>query len=85
VRLGDEARVGRDTFIERLYEAGIGCSVHYIPLHLQPYWREAYRLEPEQFPVSQHVYDRAISLPIYPRMSDGDVETVVRAVRASLE
>jgi dTDP-4-amino-4,6-dideoxygalactose transaminase len=85
VRLGDAARVTRDQFIERMFDQGVGVSVHYIPLHLQPYWREAYRLEPEQFPVSQHVYDRAISLPIYPRMSDGDVETVVRAVRASLE
>jgi dTDP-4-amino-4,6-dideoxygalactose transaminase len=84
VRLGDDARVTRDQFIERMFDQGVGVSVHYIPLHLQPYWREAYRLTPEQFPVSQHVYERAISLPIYPRMSDGDVETVVRAVRASL-
>ena len=85
IRLDDSARVTRDQFIERMFDQGVGVSVHYIPLHLQPYWRDAYRLEPGQFPVSQRVYDRAISLPIYPGMSDDDVATVIRAVRASLE
>lgn len=85
VRLGDAARVTRDQFIERMFDQGVGVSVHYIPLHRQPYWRDAYRLDPARFPHSEHVYDRAISLPIYPRMTDSDVQTVVNAVRASLE
>ena len=84
VRLADGAGVPRDRFIERLFEAGIGCSVHYIPLHLHPYWRERYGLRPEQFPHSQHAYERMASLPIYTRMSDADVERVVGAVRAAL-
>ena len=50
VRLADAAPIGRDALIERLFAAGIGCSVHYIPLHLQPYWRDRYGLTPEQFP-----------------------------------
>ena len=84
MRLTDEATVGRDAFIERLFAAGIGCSVHYIPLHLQPYWRERYRLDAAQFPRSQRAYERLASLPIYTRMSDGDVERVIAAVRAAV-
>ena len=84
VRLADAAPIGRDAFIERLFAAGIGCSVHYIPLHLQPYWRERYRLDAAQFPRSQRAYERLASLPIYTRMSDGDVERVIAAVRAAV-
>ncbi len=84
LRLGDDAGVGRDRFIEKLFDAGIGCSVHYIPLHLHPYWRERYALRPEQFPQSQAAYERLVSLPIYTRMSDADVQRVVDAVRGSL-
>lgn len=84
LRLGDGAGVPRDTFIERLFDQGIGCSVHYIPLHLHPYWRERYDLRPEQFPHSQHAYERMLSLPIYTRMTDADVERVVSAVRRAL-
>lgn len=84
LRLNDDAIIGRDTFVERLFADGIGCSVHYIPLHLQPYWRERYRLRAEDFPCSQAAYERLVSLPIYPRMSDGDVQRVVESVGAAL-
>ena len=84
LRLGDDAGIARDRFIEQLFELGIGCSVHYIPLHLHPYWRERYSLDPAMFPHSQKAYERLVSLPIYTRMSDGDVERVVAAVRRVL-
>jgi dTDP-4-amino-4,6-dideoxygalactose transaminase len=84
LRLADGAGITRDRFIERLFELGIGCSVHYIPLHLQPYWRERYGLAPGQFPHSQHAYERMASLPIYTRMGDADVQRVVGAVREAL-
>ncbi|MCP5272944.1 MAG: DegT/DnrJ/EryC1/StrS family aminotransferase [Burkholderiaceae bacterium] len=84
LRLADDAPIGRDALIERLFAAGIGCSVHYIPLHLQPYWRDRYALTPAMFPHSQHAYERMLSLPIYTRMTDGDVARVVDAVSASL-
>ncbi len=84
LRLGDEAGIERDRFIEALFERGIGCSVHYIPLHLHPYWRDRYGLQPGQFPHSQQAYERLVSLPIYTRMDDADVERVVQAVRAVL-
>ena len=84
VRLADGATLERDRFIERLFELGIGCSVHYIPLHLHPYWRERYGLEPGMFPHSQRAYERMVSLPIYTRMGDADVERVVEAVHGLL-
>jgi dTDP-4-amino-4,6-dideoxygalactose transaminase len=84
VRLDDAAPVARDAFIERLYADGIGCSVHYIPLHLQPYWRTRYRLSAERFPHSQRAYERIVSLPIYSRMTAADVERVCAAVRRGL-
>lgn len=83
VRLGDVA-VTRDLFIERMYAAGIGCSVHYIPLHLQPYWRDNFGLRAEMFPESQRAYERMVSLPIYSKMTDTDVQRVVEGVRDAL-
>ena len=81
VQVADDAGIGRDEAINRLYRSGIGCSVHYVPLHLQPYWRDRYGLVPQEFPCSQRLYERGISLPIYTRMSDADQERVVEAVR----
>jgi dTDP-4-amino-4,6-dideoxygalactose transaminase len=82
LRLGDDLKLGRDAFIESLFARGIGCSVHYIPLHQHPYWRERYGLRAEMFPHSQRAYERLVSLPIYTRMSDADVQRVIDAVRA---
>ena len=84
VRLADDAGVVRDRFIERLYASGIGCSVHYIPLHLHPYWRDRYALTPQMFPHSQHAYERMVSLPLYTRMTEADVARVAAAVRVAL-
>ena len=84
LQLGDEVRVSRDEVIERLFAKGIGCSVHYIPLHLHPYWRDTYRLTPEMFPASQKIYERTLSLPLYTRMTEDDVRRVVAALREIL-
>jgi dTDP-4-amino-4,6-dideoxygalactose transaminase len=84
IQLGDSVKVQRDQFIERLYAQGIGCSVHYIPLHLQPYWRDTYKLTPDMFPVSQRIYERTLSLPLYTRMTQADVTRVAAAVKEAL-
>ena len=81
VRLLDDAPVGRDAFIEALQARGIGTSVHYVPLHLHPHWRDTYRLETRQFPVSTDAYERMVSLPIYSGMTNADVSRVIEAVR----
>jgi dTDP-4-amino-4,6-dideoxygalactose transaminase len=84
IQLDGTVHVSRDQFIERMFEQGIGCSVHYIPLHLHPYWRDTYQLTPEMFPVSQRIYKRTLSLPLYTRMTDEDVMRVVAAVKEAL-
>ncbi len=81
VRLTDEATINRDQLIDSLFADGIGVSVHYIPLHLHPYWKERYDLKPEQFPHSQKAYERMVTLPLYTKMTDDDVERVIKAVR----
>ena len=82
VQVAHDAPVGRDELIRKLFEAGIGCSVHYIPLHQQPYWRDRYRLTPDQFPNSQRLFERCVSLPIYTKMSDADQTRVIEALRS---
>ena len=84
VRLTADARISRDAFIEALFAAGIGCSVHYIPLHLQPYWRDRYGLVAVEFPHSQHAFENLVSLPMYSRMTAGDVERVAAVARTAL-
>jgi dTDP-4-amino-4,6-dideoxygalactose transaminase len=82
VQVAHDAPTSRDELIRKLFDAGIGCSVHYIPLHQQPYWRDRYRLTPEQFPISQRLYERCVSLPIYTKMSDADQSRVIAALRS---
>ncbi len=84
IRLTDDAPVSRDAFIERLAQRGIGASVHFIPLHLHPYWQETYRLRPEDFPCAQRVFERCVSLPLYTRMTEADQARVIDAVREIL-
>lgn len=81
IRLADAAPVSRDRFIELMAEKGIGCSVHFIPLHLHPYWRDRYSLKPEDYPYALHTYERAVSLPLYTKMTDDGQERVILAVR----
>lgn len=84
IQLLPEAGISRDTFIEKMAEQGVGCSVHFIPLHLQPYWRETYGLKSSDFPVSQQLFEREVSLPLYTRMTYDDLKRVVSAVKSVL-
>ena len=65
-------------------ERGIGTSVHFIPLHLHPYWKNRYGFSAEDFPVSYRLYRSCVSLPIYPAMTDENVATVINATREIL-
>jgi dTDP-4-amino-4,6-dideoxygalactose transaminase len=71
----------RQEFIEDLKHAGIGTSVHFIPLHLHSFYRRVYGYRRGDFPNAEGAYERAISLPIYPGMSETDVEFVVNAIK----
>jgi dTDP-4-amino-4,6-dideoxygalactose transaminase len=76
--------VSRDVFIERLKESNIGTSVHFIPLHRHPLFRDRYGYRAEEFPVAERLFSGLVSLPLYPRMSDQDVQDVIQAVRCAL-
>ena len=76
--------VDRNRFIDLMTEAGIGTSVHFIPLHMHPYWRDRYHLTEQDFPVATDCYRRAVSLPIYPAMSETNVVRVIDTVRSLL-
>jgi dTDP-4-amino-4,6-dideoxygalactose transaminase len=76
----DALTVDRAEFIERLKERRIASSVHFIPLHVHPYYRDTYGYTPEDLPVAWTEYQREVSLPIYSSMSDRDVDDVIEAV-----
>ena len=84
VRLQAEAPMGRDELIAKLSERGIGTSVHFIPLHRQPVWRDSCRVSPEQFPVAEAAYQSMLSLPLYTKMSDADQQRVIDNLRELL-
>lgn len=84
VRLTQNAGVERDQFIQRMADQGIGCSVHFIPLHCHPVWRDSYALQPEQFPYAQAAFEAEVTLPLYTRMTDADQRRVIHAVRKVL-
>jgi len=84
VRLRDDAPLARDDAIQALSDRGIGTSVHYIPLHRHPYWRDRYRLAPEMFPPADAAYRSMVSIPLFTAMSDDDQGRVIAALREIL-
>lgn len=84
LRLTEDAPLARNEFIAEMANEGIGCSVHFIPLHLQPYWKNTYGLNPGAFPVATSVYETTVSLPIYTKMKKEDEERVICAVKKLL-
>lgn len=73
--------MGRAAFIERLRQRGIGTSVHWMPLHLHPYYRRTYGTGPGLFPVAEREWERLVSLPLFPGMAPADVQEVAGAIR----
>ena len=81
LRLRDDAlMIGRDRFIQELADRNIGTSVHFIPIHIHPYYRDKYGYTPGGFPVAYDNYRRMLSLPLNPGLTDGDVGDVIEAV-----
>lgn len=76
----DRLSIDRDRFIHELSDRGVNSSVHFIPLHLHPYYQKEWGYKPSDFPVAQAEYRRALSLPIYPTMSDGEIQCVISGV-----
>lgn len=74
-------RIDRNAFIDELKSRNIGTSVHYLPVHMHPFYRDKYHLRPEEAPVALDAYSRMISIPLHPGLSDIDVDDVIQAVR----
>jgi len=81
LRLREDAlTIGRERFIQELTERNIGTSVHFIPIHIHPYYRDKYNFTPDSFPVAHENYRRMLSLPLNPGLTDRDVSDVIEAV-----
>ena len=81
----DRLRIGRDDIIRELARGNIGTSVHFIPVHLHPYYRDTFGYKRNDLPNAVRIYDQLVSLPLYPAMSEDDVAGVAEAVRAIVE
>ncbi|MFC5068622.1 DegT/DnrJ/EryC1/StrS family aminotransferase [Flaviflagellibacter deserti] len=85
IRVNETARANRDMLIAGLTAESIGTSVHYRPLHEMTYWKERYRCEPDDFPVASRYFAGAVTLPLFPGMTDDEIDRVVAVVRNILE
>ena len=85
VRLLDEAPIGRDEFIERLATVNIGTSVHFIPIHFHPYYREKYGWREGMFAVAEEAFGRLVTLPLHGGLGEKDQGDVIGAVMESLK
>lgn len=74
----------RKDFMEKLADKGIGTQVHYIPVHTQPYYKKYYGYKIGDYPVAEKYYERALSIPLYPAMSDNDVQKVIDTIKSIL-
>jgi len=81
----ERLKVNRAEFIEHLKSEGIGTSVHFIPLHRQPYYQYRFGFQPADFPIADDAYERLVSLPLYTRMTENDVDDVIEAVRCVVQ
>lgn len=73
--------IDRNEFIDELKKAGVGCSVHWRPLHLHPYYQETFGWRPDDLPAATALWQRVVSLPIFPSMKGGEIEHVVKTVK----
>lgn len=84
IRLREGIAITRDEVIQALSDRGIGTSVHYVPLHRHPYWRDRYQLTPAMFPQADAAYQAMISIPLFTAMTDADQDRVIRALHEVL-
>lgn len=74
-------RYDRNKFIEEMKKRNIGTSVHFIPLHLHPFYRRTFGYKKGDFPVAEKLYEQEVSLPLYPKMAEEDVYNVIEAIK----
>ena len=84
IRLSSDAKVTREQVIQGLSDRGIGASVHYVPLHRHPYWRDRYQLTTDMFPFADDAYRSMLSIPLFTAMTDADQLRVIDALHELL-
>ena len=77
--------IDRDGFLDAIQSTGIGVALHYVALHLQPYYVKNFNTKPQDFPIASNYSERVISLPLYPKMSSADVERVIGTVKSLIK
>jgi dTDP-4-amino-4,6-dideoxygalactose transaminase len=82
--ISDEAPISRDQFMLQMHQRRVGTGVHYQALHNHPYYVDRWKFRPEQFPNANWIGARTVSLPLTPKLSDGEVDRVIDAVRGTL-
>jgi len=81
----DNLEITRDEFLDKMTKQNIGVGVHYIALHLHPYYQKAFGCEVGDFPNAEFISDRTVSLPLSPKLTDEDIDDVIDAVKRILE
>ncbi|HHR5900998.1 TPA: DegT/DnrJ/EryC1/StrS family aminotransferase [Providencia alcalifaciens] len=84
IRLDDSVKISRDDFILEMSKRDIGCSVHFIPLHRHPVWKEKYNLKAENFPIAEKAFNKIVSIPLYTAMTEDDQYRVINAIKEIL-
>ncbi|HEF8786682.1 TPA: DegT/DnrJ/EryC1/StrS family aminotransferase [Providencia alcalifaciens] len=84
IRLDDSVKISRDDFILEMSKRDIGCSVHFIPLHRHPVWKEKYSLKAENFPIAEKAFNKIVSIPLYTAMTEDDQYRVINAIKEIL-
>ncbi|MDP8098742.1 DegT/DnrJ/EryC1/StrS family aminotransferase [Pasteurella atlantica] len=84
IRLTENCKISRDEFIEEMAKRNIGCSVHFIPLHRHPVWRDTYQLKNEMFPVAEKQFLNVVSIPLFTKMTDEDQQYVITQIKEVL-
>ena len=79
----DRLAIDRNAFIDKLKQSGIGCSVHWRPLHLHTYYQQTFGWEASHFPVASSLWQRLVSLPIFPTMSEAEFKQVINVIKAT--
>jgi dTDP-4-amino-4,6-dideoxygalactose transaminase len=72
--------ISRKDFMERMLELGVGSQVLYIPVHTQPWYKKTYGYAWGDYPIAEAYYEKALSLPLFPKMTDAEIKKVIEVI-----
>ena len=77
----DNLKIAKVDFFEKMREQNIGLQVHYIPVHLQPYYKDNFGFKDSDYPISEMFYEQEFSIPMYPTLEKSDLEYIVKTIK----